>query len=162
MQHLQTAFFVQPKTQMMSNLKIEFLNLRVWNQLFLDGLAKHFTTMVQTEMSQQLSNGSPQNFVQTFTVPRGWILLVIIPTFLVSRPWGWHLNTLQDTLWWILGQTHMFPNRMNCNDWRWGHLLFASGAIICSTFWFIKFFSLRPNTCNIPISLGCLMLMITW
>ncbi len=36
------------------------------------------TTLVQTEISQQLQNGLPLNFVQTFMVPRGWIFLTLV------------------------------------------------------------------------------------
>ncbi len=44
------------------------------------------TSLVRTEISQQLLEGSPWNFAQTFMISRRWILL----TFPLEPPWGSH------------------------------------------------------------------------
>ncbi len=35
-------------------------------------------TLFQTDISQQLSDGLPWNFLETFIVPRGWILMTLV------------------------------------------------------------------------------------
>ena len=53
-------------------------NVSLW--VSVDGSACPSNTLVQIETSLQLLNGSPWYFMQTFVVPRWWILLnLVIP-----------------------------------------------------------------------------------
>lgn len=107
------------------------------------------TTLVLTEIYQQLLDGLPWNVARTLAVPREWIRMTLrIPFFssaTIRSEYSliqWNISTLRPGNTWFT---------MNCNDFA--HPNVSSHATIWS-----KFVQNLSNTCktnDIPVILSC-------
>ncbi len=106
-------------------------------------------SLVQTEICQQLLDGLLWDLVQTFMVPRGWILMTLVITWLFLQRLQWvKVFTYLRTQFYIhnYGSQMMYPN--NIGDSLTFHLVPSSSQIsISPTLWFIT-----CKTNDIPIS----------